>query len=161
MPISLIGCMYKVISKILTNCLVVVLGGLVNEIQSAFVADKQILDGISVKDDKVKQPAAKIGCNTLKTPFSYLESKVGGCMPRIRSWNETIKRMACRLSKWKLKTLLIGGRLTLLKFVLVAMPLYHMSLFKVPKKVLHRMESMRSHFFNVAELSSKKLVWVK
>nr|GEZ50634.1 RNA-directed DNA polymerase, eukaryota, reverse transcriptase zinc-binding domain protein [Tanacetum cinerariifolium] len=44
-PISLIGSMYKIISKILANRLVVVLGGLMNEIQSAFVADKQILDG--------------------------------------------------------------------------------------------------------------------
>nr|GFD22458.1 RNA-directed DNA polymerase, eukaryota, reverse transcriptase zinc-binding domain protein [Tanacetum cinerariifolium] len=30
-----------------------------------------------------------------------------------------------------------------------------------PKKVLHRMEFMRSIFFNGAELSSKKSVWVK
>nr|GEW71033.1 RNA-directed DNA polymerase, eukaryota [Tanacetum cinerariifolium] len=36
-------------------------------------------------------------------------SKVGGCMSRIQSWNETIERMACRLSKWKLQTLSIGG----------------------------------------------------
>nr|GFB71029.1 RNA-directed DNA polymerase, eukaryota, reverse transcriptase zinc-binding domain protein [Tanacetum cinerariifolium] len=69
--------------------------------------------------------------------------------------------MVCGLSKWKLKTFSIGGRLTLLKYVLGSMPIYHMSLFKVPKKVLHRMESMRSHFFNGAELSSKKSVWVK
>nr|GEU35773.1 RNA-directed DNA polymerase, eukaryota, reverse transcriptase zinc-binding domain protein [Tanacetum cinerariifolium] len=39
---------------------------------------KSKLLGISAKDDKVKQAAAKIGCNTLKTPFSYLGSKVGG-----------------------------------------------------------------------------------
>nr|GEZ41557.1 RNA-directed DNA polymerase, eukaryota [Tanacetum cinerariifolium] len=52
-------------------------------------------------------------------------------------------------------------QLTLFKSVLGSMPIYHMSLFKVPKKVLHRMESMRSHFFNGAELSSKKSVWVK
>nr|GEZ77634.1 RNA-directed DNA polymerase, eukaryota, reverse transcriptase zinc-binding domain protein [Tanacetum cinerariifolium] len=64
---------------------------------------KSKLLGISVEEDKAKQAAAKIGCNTLKTPFSYLGSKVGG----------------------------------------------------FPKKVLHRMESMRSHFFNGAELSSK------
>nr|GFB30574.1 RNA-directed DNA polymerase, eukaryota, reverse transcriptase zinc-binding domain protein [Tanacetum cinerariifolium] len=54
MPISLIGCMYKVISKILANCLVVVLGGLVNEIQSAFVADKQILDGPFILNELVQ-----------------------------------------------------------------------------------------------------------
>nr|GEU67494.1 RNA-directed DNA polymerase, eukaryota [Tanacetum cinerariifolium] len=60
---------------------------------------KSKLLGIYVEDDKVKHVAAKIGCNTLKTLFSYLGSKVGGCMSRIQSWNETIERMSCRLSK--------------------------------------------------------------
>ncbi|GJR58434.1 RNA-directed DNA polymerase, eukaryota, reverse transcriptase zinc-binding domain protein, partial [Tanacetum coccineum] len=44
-PISLIGSFYKIIAKILENRLVVVLGDIVNEVQSAFVADRQILDG--------------------------------------------------------------------------------------------------------------------
>ncbi|GKD01436.1 RNA-directed DNA polymerase, eukaryota [Tanacetum coccineum] len=44
-PICLIGSLYKIISKILANRLVLVLGDLVNEVQSAFVADRQILDG--------------------------------------------------------------------------------------------------------------------
>ncbi|GJV21797.1 hypothetical protein Tco_1370817 [Tanacetum coccineum] len=44
-PISFIGSLYKIIAKILANRLVVVLGDIVNEVQSAFVADRQILDG--------------------------------------------------------------------------------------------------------------------
>nr|GEY06562.1 RNA-directed DNA polymerase, eukaryota [Tanacetum cinerariifolium] len=44
-PICLIGSLYKIISKVLANRLVLVLGDLVNEVQSAFVADRQILDG--------------------------------------------------------------------------------------------------------------------
>nr|GFC64492.1 RNA-directed DNA polymerase, eukaryota, reverse transcriptase zinc-binding domain protein [Tanacetum cinerariifolium] len=44
-PISLIGSLYKVIAKILTNRLFNVIGDLVNEVQSAFVAERQILDG--------------------------------------------------------------------------------------------------------------------
>ncbi|GKF98905.1 RNA-directed DNA polymerase, eukaryota, reverse transcriptase zinc-binding domain protein [Tanacetum coccineum] len=44
-PISLIGSLYKLIAKILANRLVMVLGDIVNEVQSAFVADRQILDG--------------------------------------------------------------------------------------------------------------------
>ncbi|GJS20667.1 hypothetical protein Tco_0449299 [Tanacetum coccineum] len=43
-PISLIGSLYKIIAKILANRLVVVLGDIVNEVQSAFIADRQILD---------------------------------------------------------------------------------------------------------------------
>nr|GFB78657.1 RNA-directed DNA polymerase, eukaryota, reverse transcriptase zinc-binding domain protein [Tanacetum cinerariifolium] len=44
-PISLIGSLYKVIAKVLANCLVTVLDDIVDEIQSAFVTNRQILDG--------------------------------------------------------------------------------------------------------------------
>nr|GEW15478.1 RNA-directed DNA polymerase, eukaryota, reverse transcriptase zinc-binding domain protein [Tanacetum cinerariifolium] len=44
-PISFIGSIYKIIAKILTNRLVGVLEDIVNEVQSAFIAERQILDG--------------------------------------------------------------------------------------------------------------------
>ncbi|GJR93606.1 RNA-directed DNA polymerase, eukaryota [Tanacetum coccineum] len=44
-PISLIGSIYKVIAKILANRLVGVLGIIVNEVQSAFITGRHILDG--------------------------------------------------------------------------------------------------------------------
>ncbi|GKC47229.1 RNA-directed DNA polymerase, eukaryota, partial [Tanacetum coccineum] len=44
-PISLIRSIYKVIAKILANRLVGVLGIIVNEVQSAFIEGRQILDG--------------------------------------------------------------------------------------------------------------------
>nr|GFA61424.1 RNA-directed DNA polymerase, eukaryota, reverse transcriptase zinc-binding domain protein [Tanacetum cinerariifolium] len=50
-PISLIGSLYKIIAKILANRLVGVLGSIVNEVQSAFVADRQILDGPFILDE--------------------------------------------------------------------------------------------------------------
>nr|GEY81496.1 RNA-directed DNA polymerase, eukaryota, reverse transcriptase zinc-binding domain protein [Tanacetum cinerariifolium]GEY81503.1 RNA-directed DNA polymerase, eukaryota, reverse transcriptase zinc-binding domain protein [Tanacetum cinerariifolium] len=43
--ISLIGSIYKIIAKILANRLVNVLDGIVNEVQSAFVVGRQMLDG--------------------------------------------------------------------------------------------------------------------
>nr|GFA85005.1 RNA-directed DNA polymerase, eukaryota [Tanacetum cinerariifolium] len=43
-PISLIGSIYKIIAKILMNRLINVLGDIVSEVQSAFVAGRQILD---------------------------------------------------------------------------------------------------------------------
>nr|GFA41432.1 RNA-directed DNA polymerase, eukaryota, reverse transcriptase zinc-binding domain protein [Tanacetum cinerariifolium] len=44
-PISLIGSFYKIVAKILANRLAGVLGDIVNEVQSAFIAGRQILDG--------------------------------------------------------------------------------------------------------------------
>nr|GEX14572.1 RNA-directed DNA polymerase, eukaryota [Tanacetum cinerariifolium] len=43
-PISLIGSLYKVIAKVMANRLVTVLDDIVDEIQSTFVTDRQILD---------------------------------------------------------------------------------------------------------------------
>ena len=44
-PITLIGSLFKIISKILANRIVNVLGDIVDDVQSAFVANRQILDG--------------------------------------------------------------------------------------------------------------------
>nr|GFA55626.1 RNA-directed DNA polymerase, eukaryota, reverse transcriptase zinc-binding domain protein [Tanacetum cinerariifolium] len=61
-----------------------------------------------------------------------------------------------RLSKWKMKTLSIGGRFTLLKSVLGATPIYNMSIFKVPRGILKVMESIRRRFFMALTLRKIK-----
>ncbi|GKA76708.1 RNA-directed DNA polymerase, eukaryota, reverse transcriptase zinc-binding domain protein [Tanacetum coccineum] len=80
--------------------------------------NKSKLMGIYVANNKVDQVAAKIGCETLKAPFSYLGLKVGDLISRIQTWNDMLNKFTARLSKWKMKTLSIGGRLMLLKSVL-------------------------------------------
>ncbi|GKC17936.1 putative RNA-directed DNA polymerase, eukaryota, reverse transcriptase zinc-binding domain protein, partial [Tanacetum coccineum] len=50
-PISLIGCIYKVVTKVLANRLVSVIGDLVSDSQTAFVAGRQILDGPFILDE--------------------------------------------------------------------------------------------------------------
>nr|GEV47414.1 RNA-directed DNA polymerase, eukaryota [Tanacetum cinerariifolium] len=51
-------------------------------------------------------------------------------------------------------------RLTLLKSVLGASPLYDMSIYKVPKGVLKEMEAIRCNFFNGADPAEGKIIWV-
>ncbi|GJR55734.1 RNA-directed DNA polymerase, eukaryota [Tanacetum coccineum] len=243
-PISLIGSIYKIIAKILANRLVGVLGDIVNEVQSAFIMERQILDGPfilneviqwcklkkkqslifkvdfekaydSVRWDFLDDVLKKFGfgnkwCAWIQSclrssrgsiiingsptkefqffkglkqgdplsPFLFIlimESlhlsfqrvvdvgmhKVGGNMSRVQAWTEVVDKVKSRLSNWKMKSLSIGGRLTLLKSVLGSMPIFHMSIFRVPLTVLHSLESIRCHFFNGHELNSNKASWVK
>ncbi|GJU97659.1 RNA-directed DNA polymerase, eukaryota, reverse transcriptase zinc-binding domain protein [Tanacetum coccineum] len=122
---------------------------------------KSKLLGISVHRENVAQAAQKIGCDILQTPFSYLGSKVGGLMSRVQSWDEIINIIVARLSRWKMQTLSIGGRFTLIKSVLGSIPIYHMSLFRVPIQVLRKMESIRGRFFNGSSQNGMKHSWVK
>ncbi|GJY52247.1 RNA-directed DNA polymerase, eukaryota [Tanacetum coccineum] len=119
--------------------------------------NKSKLMGIGISHDVVASAAKSIGCSILHTPFNYLGVKVGGIMSRLSSWDDVIAKLSARLSKWKLKLLSIGGHLTLIKSVLSSLPLYYMSLFKVPKGVLSKMESIRRNFFNGVENAKKKM----
>ncbi|GJV29826.1 RNA-directed DNA polymerase, eukaryota, reverse transcriptase zinc-binding domain protein [Tanacetum coccineum] len=93
---------------------------------------KSKIMGVHVDSEKVNRAATKLGCLVFKTPFVYLGSIVGGNMSRKQLWNETVDKVKKRLSKWKMNTLSIGGRLTLVK----------------------------SPFFNGHDLNSKKATWV-
>lgn len=53
-PISLIGCVYKVISKILSNRLAKVIGSVISPNQAAFISGRQILDGILVANEIIR-----------------------------------------------------------------------------------------------------------
>ncbi|GKF68080.1 hypothetical protein Tco_0197759, partial [Tanacetum coccineum] len=86
---------------------------------------------------------------------------VGGNSSTLQAWDDTIGKLKARLSNWKLKTLSIGGRLTLLKSVLESTPIYNMSIYKVPKLVLQTMESICRKNFNGVQYDERKIVWIK
>nr|GEX48982.1 RNA-directed DNA polymerase, eukaryota [Tanacetum cinerariifolium] len=123
------------------------------------VQKSQVL-GVGVSSDIVNQGVLIIGCCVMHAPFKYLGVMVGDHMSRHSAWLNTIQKVRTRLSKGKVKTLSIGGRLTLLKSVLDAVPLYTMSIYKAPKGVLQEMEMIRNSFFNGADSADRKITWV-
>nr|GEZ95080.1 RNA-directed DNA polymerase, eukaryota, reverse transcriptase zinc-binding domain protein [Tanacetum cinerariifolium] len=104
---------------------------------------KSKIMGVNVEGSYVNQAAVKLGCQVLTSPFIYLGTKVGGTMSRVQAWHEVVEKVKTRLSKCKMKTLSIRGRRTLLKSVLGFIPIFHMSIFRVPSKVLQILESIR------------------
>ncbi|GJW56219.1 RNA-directed DNA polymerase, eukaryota [Tanacetum coccineum] len=122
---------------------------------------KSHLLGVGIPNDSIAIAASTLGCSVMKTPFKYLGVMVGGNMSNIKVWDDIIRKLNSRLSKWKVKSLSIGGRLMLLKSVLGSTPIYWMSLYKVPKSVLASMEAIRRKFFNGAQDNEKKVTWIK
>ncbi|GKA88918.1 RNA-directed DNA polymerase, eukaryota [Tanacetum coccineum] len=122
---------------------------------------KSQLLGIGVHCATISNAASSIGCAVLKPPFKYLVVMVGGNMSRVNAWEDSIGKIKARLSIWKLKTLSVGGQLTLLKLVLGLTPVYSMSLYKVLKTALNEMESLRRNFFNGVNGVDRKIAWVQ
>nr|GEZ49059.1 RNA-directed DNA polymerase, eukaryota [Tanacetum cinerariifolium] len=235
-PISLIGSVYKVVTKVLANRLALVILDLISDTQSAFVANRQILDGPFILNEllhwckrKKKQVMffkvdfakaydsirwdylldvmeafgfGNIWCKWIRGTFSFAKASV------LVNGSQTIEfPFHCRLKQEDPLSLYLfilimeslnmsftrafdegvfkgvhlhgstsishlfyaddvmfigewfddnlkGGRLTLLKAVLGASPLYNMFIFKVPKGILNSMEAIRSKFFNGMEPST-------
>ncbi|GKV04348.1 hypothetical protein SLEP1_g16510 [Rubroshorea leprosula] len=69
-PISLIGCMYKILTKILANRLSKVLNGLIGEQQSAFIGGRQLFDGIVIANETIDEiRKKKLSCFLFKADF--------------------------------------------------------------------------------------------
>ncbi|XP_058779060.1 uncharacterized protein LOC131653017 [Vicia villosa] len=79
-PICLVGCMYKVVAKLLVGRLKHVLNSVVSHCQSAFVPGRQLLDGVLVANEAVDFARKEGGsCLLFKVDFEKAYDKV--------SWN--------------------------------------------------------------------------
>jgi hypothetical protein len=69
-PISLLGCLYKLVAKVLTARLAKVIGGLIPNTQSAFIKGRQLVDGVVVVNEVIDYAKKlKKECLILKVDF--------------------------------------------------------------------------------------------
>lgn len=85
---------------------------------------KSELFGINVSPNDIEAAAQRLECSHSALPFKYLGLLVGANMNRLSNWSPVIEAFDNRLAKWREHSLSIGGRLTLLKSVLEALPTY-------------------------------------
>nr|GFB88417.1 RNA-directed DNA polymerase, eukaryota [Tanacetum cinerariifolium] len=245
-PLSLIGSVYKVITKVLATRLAGVISNLVSHTQTAFIANRQILDGPFVVNEllawcnrKKKQAlmfkvdfaeaydsvrwdylldvlqAFGFGSNWCKWIRGILSSSMASILINgsptsefpllcglkqgdplahflfiliMESFHNSVSKAVAEgffrglqiqdsvfishlfyaddaffIGEWSeenLLNLIKILKLTLLKSVLGATPLYTMSIYKAPKRVLQMLEIIRSKFFYGADSSKKKITWI-
>nr|GEW02363.1 RNA-directed DNA polymerase, eukaryota [Tanacetum cinerariifolium] len=87
--------------------------------ESLHLSFNRVVDaGVGVHTSDVSLAAASIRCSIMKNQFRYLGVMVGENMSRHKAWSNVTLKLRSHLSKWKTKTLSVGGRLTLLKSIL-------------------------------------------
>uniref|UniRef100_A0A251SP92 Putative reverse transcriptase domain-containing protein n=1 Tax=Helianthus annuus TaxID=4232 RepID=A0A251SP92_HELAN len=118
---------------------------------------KSYLYGLGVDNDDTKDTANVIGCKYDNTPVSYLGIKVGANTNRIRNWDPVIEIFDKRLLVWKAKTLSIGGRLTLINYVLESLPIYYFSLYKAPAGIIKSLEAKMRKFLWAGSIDKNKM----
>ena len=101
----------------------------------------------SADHDWVKDIASTFGCLHSKCPAKYLGLPLGNNMNRASAWKPVLEKMQSRLASWKARTLSRAGRLTLIKSVLNCLPIYYMSMFKMPSSVAQKIVKIQRRFF--------------
>ncbi|RVW53840.1 LINE-1 reverse transcriptase-like [Vitis vinifera] len=75
-----------------------------------------------------------------------------GLPPFGMGWRRKMRR---RLALWKRQFLSKGGRISLIKSTLASIPLYQMSLFRMPKSVARRLEKLQRNFCGGSQWGNK------
>ncbi|OAY74298.1 putative ribonuclease H protein [Ananas comosus] len=88
-----------------------------------------------------------LGCRVGKLPFRYLGMTLHTKSLRKEDWAPLVNRIEARIEGWKAKLLSYGGRSVLINSVLSNLPLFYFAIFKAPKWVLNRIETLRRAFF--------------
>ncbi|KAK1400944.1 hypothetical protein POM88_000549 [Heracleum sosnowskyi] len=76
----------------------------------------------------------------------YLGVPIGNSHKKKAFWNPVVQKVENRMASWKAESLNEPGRLVLIKSVLDGLPVYLMSLFRLPKGVVNQLESIRNFF---------------
>ncbi|KAL5557179.1 hypothetical protein UlMin_039415 [Ulmus minor] len=96
-----------------------------------------------------------VGCEKSSWPMKYLGLPLGGNPNSTEFWNPVVEKVGKRLDGWKKSVLSKGGRLTMIQSVLSSIPIYFMSLFKLPNGVAALFEKMMRQFLWDKEVGGK------
>lgn len=107
---------------------------------------KSFVCGVGVPTQVVMECASRLNCKSQSLPFLYLGLPLGASPRLKKTWKPIIDKGRVKLASWKRKLLSFGGRLTLIKSVLSSLPVYYLSIFKMPQSVIMTIDHLRAAF---------------
>lgn len=122
---------------------------------------KSLICGVGIEDGVVEEFAAKLNCLSHKLPIKYLGLPLGANPSRKQVWQPVVERIKKKLSGWKRRLLSYAGRVTLIKYVLSSLPIFYMSLFKIPVCAAKEIDKIQARFLWEGDDSHRKIHLVK
>ncbi|RVX14550.1 LINE-1 reverse transcriptase-like [Vitis vinifera] len=90
--------------------------------------------------------ALDFGCKVGSLPSTYLGLPLGAPFKSVAMWDGVEERFRKRLTMWKKQYLSKGGRATLIRSTLSNLPIYYMSVLRLPSSVRSRLEQIQRDF---------------
>ena len=92
------------------------------------------------------EAAQILNCRQMDYPFYYLGILIRANPSSQLVWEPVINKFESKLSKWAQKDISMGGKITLINSVLNALPIYLLSLFNIPQRIVQRLVSLQRNF---------------
>ena len=96
--------------------------------------------------NNIEMLASELGCGAGSLPTTYLSLLLRAPHRAMGVWDTIEERFRKRLASWKRQYISKGGRLMLIRSRLSSLPIYFLSLFRLPKLVCSRLEKIRRDF---------------
>ncbi|XP_072078102.1 uncharacterized protein [Arachis hypogaea] len=109
----------------------------------------------------VEHVCGLLGCKQATLPIRYLEISLGANPRLVKTWKPIIDKVEEKLNLWKAKVLNKSGKLVLIKSVLNSLPIYYLSLYKMPKAVANKLIALQRSFLWCKEDGSCGMPLVK
>lgn len=107
---------------------------------------KNTIYGVNISDNMLNMASTFMACGVGSFPFKFLGVLMVDSPRKERKWKEVLNRMRIHLSKWSGRFLSIGGRVVLINLVLNSLPLYLLSFYRTPKKVIREIRRIQGRF---------------
>lgn len=115
---------------------------------------------INLSQSEAGSLADVIGCKIGDPPLTYWGIPIHWRKPGRSVWNDLIQKLQKKLSSWKGRFLSLGGKIVMLKSVLSSVPLYTLSLHRMPVWAKKQMDSIFLKFLWQGTEEKKKYALV-
>lgn len=119
-----------------------------------------IFEGFSRQEEILIASYLPFGTCNMEQPFKYLGFWLKPSSYKKQDWNWLVAKIEQRISHWSFKWLSRAGRLTLINFVLQAIPVFWVVLTWIPKGILHKIKQICSRFLWSGSKEDTVLPWV-